>query len=96
MRKEFGIDDMKPLISVVTPCLNAEKYIEECLDSITNQLPDVLIEHLVIDGGSTDGTIDILKQRNDIKWISEDDSGQSDAYNKGIRMALGKWIILLD
>jgi glycosyltransferase involved in cell wall biosynthesis len=87
---------MTILVSVITPILNGETHIEECLNSISNQRGSVEIEHLVIDGGSTDRTIDILKDRRDVKWISEKDSGQSDGYNKGIKMAQGEWIILLD
>ena len=87
---------MDNLISVITPCLNGENYIEECLNSVTSQTKDLNIEFIVVDGGSTDNTVDILKSRTDIKWLSEKDSGQSDAYNKGIKMAKGDWIILLD
>lgn len=87
---------MSDFISVITPCFNGKTYIEECLNSVLVQSQHFKIEHIVIDGGSTDGSVEILKSRSDIQWISEKDSGQSDAYNKGIRMAKGDWIILLD
>ncbi len=87
---------MEPLISIITPCLNAENYIKECLDSVLGQLPEGMVEHIVVDGGSTDKTIDILKKTDNVIWISENDRGQSDAFNKGIKMAKGKWIVILD
>lgn len=75
-------------ISVVTPSLNQGKFIEEAILSVSMQeYPDV--EHLVIDGGSTDETIEILKRYPHVKWISEPDDGQADALNKGLKMATG-------
>ena len=53
---------MENLISVVTPCLNGENYIEECLNSISSQSKDLNIEHIVVDGGSTDNTLNIIKK----------------------------------
>lgn len=77
-----------PKISIVTPSYNSAKYIEDCIQSVLNQnYPN--FEHIVIDGGSTDGTVDILKKYPHLKWISEPDEGQSDALNKGFRMATG-------
>jgi glycosyltransferase involved in cell wall biosynthesis len=75
-------------ISVITPSLNQGKFIEENIHSVLNQnYPD--FEHIVIDGGSSDGTIEILKKHPHLKWISEPDRGQADAVNKGFRMAQG-------
>lgn len=59
-------------------------------------IPPSDLEHWIIDGGSTDQTIEILKREHDIKWISEPDNGLSDAVNKGIRRAKGEWIIWLN
>jgi glycosyltransferase involved in cell wall biosynthesis len=53
-------------------------------------------EHIIVDGGSADGTIEILKKYPHLKWISEPDEGQSDALNKGFRMATGDWILWLN
>ena len=87
--------DNYPKISVVTPSFNSAKYIEDCIQSVLNQnYPN--FEHIVIDGGSTDGTVDILKQYHHLKWISEPDKGQSDALNKGIIMANGEYILWLN
>jgi glycosyltransferase involved in cell wall biosynthesis len=78
-----------PLVTVVTPSLNQGQFIEETIRSIHSQ-DYPAIEHLVIDGGSTDNTLDILRQNEDrLSWISESDDGQSDAINKGWRRAQG-------
>ena len=77
-----------PKISIVTPSYNSAKFIEDCIQSVLKQnYPN--FEHIVIDGGSTDGTVEILKQYPHLKWISEPDEGQSDALNKGFKMAEG-------
>lgn len=85
------------LFSVVTPSLNCKDYILNNIASVRKQGfgPDEL-EHWVIDGGSKDGTLDILKGETDVKWISESDKGLSDAVNKGIQRAKGDWIIWLN
>jgi len=79
-----------PKITVCTPSLNQGHFIEETIHSVLNQgYPN--LEYIVIDGGSTDGTVDILrKNENHLIWRSEKDSGQSDAINKGFRMASGE------
>ena len=74
-------------LSIVTPCLNAEATIEQALRSVREQDVDGL-EHVVVDGGSTDGTLDILRAaQGPVRFVSEPDRGLSDAMNKGIRMA---------
>jgi glycosyltransferase involved in cell wall biosynthesis len=85
------------LFSIVTPSLNCRDYISTNITSVRKQGfgPDQL-EHWVIDGGSTDDTLDILKGAHDTKWISEPDKGLSDAVNKGIQRAAGDWIIWLN
>ncbi|MGC8743283.1 MAG: glycosyltransferase family 2 protein [Verrucomicrobiia bacterium] len=85
------------IFSVVTPSLNCKDFILRNIESVRSQgLNSDEIEHWVIDGGSTDGTLDILKAQKDIKWISEPDRGLSDAVNKGIQRARGEWIIWLN
>ena len=83
----------KPLISVVTVVFNAEKYLEQTIQSVVNQTYDN-IEYVVIDGGSTDGTLDIIRKYEDkiAYWISERDEGISDALNKGIKLSSGEII----
>ena len=80
-----------PKISIITPCFNAAQYIEQTILSIVNQEYDNL-EYIIIDGGSSDGTVDIIKKYQDkiTYWISEPDKGQSDAINKGIAIATGE------
>lgn len=87
----------KPLVSIVTPSYQQEDYIEDTIKSVQRQDYD-RIEHVVVDGGSTDDTIEILREHEDsygLRWISEEDDGQSDAINKGFEMAAGEivgWI----
>jgi len=87
------IDD-NPLVSIVTPSYNQGRFIETTLLSVKKQdYPN--IEHIVVDGGSTDHTLDVLgkhRKEYNLKWISEPDKGQSDAVNKGFDMASGEII----
>jgi len=80
--------------SVITPSLNADKHIEKAIQSVLEQDYSNW-EHIVVDGGSTDGTLDILKKYPHLKWTSEKDKGIYDAMNKGIKMADGEWIYFL-
>lgn len=83
------------MISVITPVYNGEKFIAACLQNVIDQKCSH-VEHLILDAGSTDQTLRIIRQYADqyphIRWISESDQGQSDAMNKGIRMAKGEII----
>ena len=85
-----------PIVSVITICLNAEKTIEQTIQSVINQTYNS-IEYLIIDGGSMDSTLDIIrKYDNRIDyWVSEPDDGTSDAINKGIQMSRGELIGIL-
>ncbi|ROT05017.1 glycosyltransferase, partial [Muribaculaceae bacterium Isolate-104 (HZI)] len=80
-------------ISVVTVCYNAADSIEQTMLSVLNQSYPY-IEYIVIDGGSTDGTVDIIKKYADrlAYWVSEPDKGIYDAMNKGIAAATGSYI----
>ena len=84
---------MSPKISIITVCYNAIAEIEQTILSVINQTYQN-IEYIIIDGGSTDGTIDIIqKYANKISfWVSESDNGIYDAMNKGIAKATGDWI----
>jgi glycosyltransferase involved in cell wall biosynthesis len=81
-------------ISVVTPSFNQGAFLEEALLSVKEQSYPAL-EHIVIDGGSTDGSVEILKRYgsqpgwNHLHWVSEPDGGQGDALNKGFKLATG-------
>ena len=83
----------KPLISIITVVYNGEKHLEETILSVINQTYDN-VEFIIIDGSSTDGTIDIIKKYEDKidYWISEKDSGIFDAMNKGILASKGDYI----
>lgn len=82
-------------LSIITITMNSERFLRETIESVISQdYQD--IEYLLIDGGSTDGTLDIIKSSaagdGRIRWVSERDNGISDAMNKGIRMATGEVI----
>lgn len=82
---------MQPLVSIVTPSFNSACFIVETIESVINQTyPN--IEHIIVDGGSLDNTVEILKQYPQLRWISEPDRGQSHALNKGFDMAQGEII----
>jgi glycosyltransferase involved in cell wall biosynthesis len=84
----------EPLVSIVTPSYNQGQFIETALLSVKNQ-DYSNVEHLVMDGGSSDNTLEILRRYEkeyDLKWISEPDKGQSDAVNKGFERASGQII----
>ena len=78
-----------PLVSIITPSLNQGRFIEDTIRSVLSQDYRNL-EYIVIDGGSSDGTLDILRKYGDrLTWRSEPDQGQSHAINKGLRLAKG-------
>ncbi len=76
-----------PLVSIITPAFNSVDFLGATLASVQRQTYAPL-EHIVIDGGSTDGTLDLLRQSS-ARWVSEPDRGQTDALNKGLRLAQG-------
>jgi glycosyltransferase len=83
-----------PTVSVVTPTFNAVTTIEACCESVAGQ-DYSQIEHLVIDGGSSDGTVAVLKSRG-IRHESSPDAGIFDAMSKGVRMASGEFVHILN
>ncbi len=96
--KESQMQQKLPLVSIVTPSLNQGAFIEETILCIKNQnYPN--IEHIIVDGGSTDTTLDIIKKYEgtyNLKWISEPDSGMYEAINKGLRKAQGEILAYLN
>lgn len=87
----------KPLITIVTVVFNGDEHLEKTMLSVINQTYDN-VEYIIIDGGSTDGTLEIIKKYEDKidYWISEKDEGIYDAMNKGIMLALGDIIGLIN
>jgi len=86
-----------PLVSIITPVLNGAKHIEETILSVIGQ-SYTNIEYIVIDGGSTDGTLDLINKYQDKIdcWISEKDKGIADAFNKGVSRANGEWVGIIN
>lgn len=85
-----------PRITIVTPSYNQGEYIEETIESVLGQrYPD--LEYFVMDGGSTDGTLEVLPKYNGrLVWVSEPDRGQSHAINKGLQRATGEVLAFLN
>lgn len=87
------------IITVITPVFNGSKFLKSCIENVAENWVEG-IEHLIVDGGSQDGSLEILSECQSkyahLRWISEKDNGQSDAMNKGIKMAKGSWIGFLN
>lgn len=84
-----------PKVSVITPSLNSSQYLEQAIQSVLAQkYPN--FEHIVVDSGSADRTLDILRKYPHLTWISEPDKGQSDAMNKGFGISTGEVIVYLN
>ena len=80
-------------ISIITPSFNQAGFIGRTIDSVQSQRGDFELEHIVVDGGSKDDTVEVLKRYGPaLRWISEPDNGQADALNKGLAMATGEVI----
>jgi glycosyltransferase involved in cell wall biosynthesis len=96
LQKNIHTMQPEPLISVITSTYRAAEHLPRIIESIRAQTFDSF-EWIVIDGASTDGTVDILRQSQDVVdyWLSEPDTGIYDAWNKGIRHARGMWVLFL-
>ena len=85
-------------VSVVTPSYGYARFIRDALESVRRQEVTADVEHVVVDGGSTDGTSEILRAQPaaGLTWISEPDHGQSDALNKALALSKGEWVTWLN
>lgn len=87
---------MRPDVSVLTPSYGYGRYIGDCIDSVLEQ-DGVEVQHVVHDGGSTDETVAVLECYDGrVDWVSEPDAGQSDALNKAVDRATGRWVAWLN
>lgn len=90
-------DSQQPKVSVITVTFNAADMLEKTLRSVEAQ-QYVPMEIIIVDGKSTDGTLDIIHRHESriTKWVSEPDNGIYDAMNKGVRMATGEWVLFMN
>jgi glycosyltransferase involved in cell wall biosynthesis len=84
-----------PLVSIVTPVLNGARFLREMIESVRAQ-DYPAIEHIVLDGGSTDGTVELLQQTTGIVWRTGRDAGMYDAVNQGFRLSRGEIVAYLN
>src|SRR5467141_2466159 len=85
----------RPRISVITPCLNGVRYVGEAIESVLKQdYPNM--EHIVVDGGSTDGTLEVLSRYHHLSVLKGPDRGVYDALNKALAVAKGELIGILN
>jgi len=91
---------MKPKVSIITPCFNSERTIRDTIESVLSQTYQN-IEYVIVDGGSTDDTVNIIREyypvfNGRMKFVSEKDKGVYDAMNKGIKMSTGALIGIIN
>ena len=88
---------MRPRLTIITPSLNQARFLERTIRSVLDQGYENL-EYMVVDGGSTDGSVEIIERYRDrlAWWVSEPDRGQTQALNKGLRRATGEYVAYIN
>jgi len=97
LSKQIQPEPIQPLVSIITVVKDGENLLEKTIQSVLSQTyPN--IEYIIIDGASTDGTLDIIRRYDDKihHWVSEPDSGISEAFNKGMHLSSGDWVNFLN
>jgi len=88
-----------PFLTIITATFKSAAFLEACIEHVARERTEE-IEHIVVDGGSTDGTLEILEKAADkyphFRYLHKSDNGQSQAMNRGIEMARGKWLSFLN
>lgn len=97
IKPEESSEKLMPLVSIITVVYNGDEFLEDTIQSVLSQNYEN-IEYIIIDGGSTDGTLDVINKYEDkiAYWISEPDNGIYDAMNKGIRVATGSLVGIIN
>ena len=96
-RRDISSGSVLPKITIITPSFNQGRFIERTITSVLDQRYEKL-EYFVVDGGSTDGSVEIIRRHEDNLdwWVSEPDAGQTEAINKGLRRATGDIIAFIN
>jgi glycosyltransferase involved in cell wall biosynthesis len=89
-----------PLVTIITPCFKPGEFLSTCIEGVARLSQSGDVEHIVVDGGSGPETLSELRRLSEhhphLQFLSEPDKGQSDALNKGVRLARGRWVGLLN
>jgi glycosyltransferase involved in cell wall biosynthesis len=89
------VSPVRPKFSIITPSFNCARYLRECIESVLRQ-GEESFEHIIMDGGSSDETVEILKSYPHLIWSSERDKGEGDALNKALQRAKGEIVYWLN
>lgn len=97
MSQDVSVSEESPLVSIVTPTLNSADFLPDLIAAVEAQTYGN-VEHVIVDGASTDGTVDLIREyasRRQVRWVSEPDSGNLEAASKAVRMATGDFLVVV-